>query len=140
MTAGPGQRLDKWLWHARFFKTRTLATDFVRAGKLRLNGDKTDKPHYAVKAGDVLTFPKGRQVRVIKVVGFAVRRGPFSEAQLLYEDQSPPAPSGPHPGGDSPERRQPSTLPGGVPRRDAGAGRPTKKERRQLDRLRGDDE
>lgn len=140
MTEGSGQRLDKWLWHARFFKTRTLATEFVRAGKLRLNGDKTDKPHYGVKAGDVLTFPKAREVRVIKVLGFAARRGPYAEARLLYDDLTPEAPAGPHPGGDTPERPQPAILPGGVPRRAAGAGRPTKKERREIDKLRGEDE
>ena len=69
-------RVDKWLWHARFFKTRNLASGTVRAGHLRVNGQKISKPATNVKLGDVLTFPQGR-------------RGPASEAQTLYQDLTP---------------------------------------------------
>jgi len=83
-------RLDKWLWHARFFKTRTLAAKVVSGGHVRVNANKVSKPSTAVLAGTVLTFPQGNQIRVIKIVELGTRRGPASEAQTLYEDLSPP--------------------------------------------------
>ncbi len=115
-------RADKWLWYARFFKTRGLATKACNAGKLRVSGELVSKAHYQLKPGDVLTFPQGRHVRVIKVVSLATRRGPAAEAQALYEDLKPP----------SPEARLPRTP----ATRAAGAGRPTKRDRRALDKLR----
>lgn len=121
-------RADKWLWYARFFKSRSLATQLCQAGRLRLSGHGTVKPHYKVKVGDVLTFPQGQHIRVIKVLALGSRRGPASEAQALYEDLKPPAPE--------------SKLPAGTPdalttaKRDPGAGRPTKRDRRALERLR----
>ena len=92
MTQGaqPSIRADKWLWYARFFKTRTLASKVCAAGKLRIAGSATVKAHQKVKAGDVLTFPQGRHIRVVKVLALGVRRGPASEAQGLYEDLKPP--------------------------------------------------
>ncbi len=84
------QRLDKWLWCARFFKTRALAARFCDDGRMRVSGQLTHKAHYAVRAGDVLTFPLGPYIRVIKITGLAARRGPPAEARRLYEDLAPP--------------------------------------------------
>ncbi len=116
-------RADKWLWYARFFKTRTLASKVCASGKLRLSGSLVAKAHQKVKVGDVLTFPQGRHIRVVKVVALGSRRGPAPEAQGLYEDLKPP----------TAETRLPRDTP--VAPRDAGSGRPTKKDRRALGRL-----
>jgi ribosome-associated heat shock protein Hsp15 len=83
-------RLDKWLWHARFYKTRTLATDMVTRGKVRVNGSRVTKPALAVGAGDTLTLVQGREVRVVRITGLPQRRGPASEAQNFYDDIAPP--------------------------------------------------
>lgn len=85
MDKADGQRLDAWLWRARFFKTRALAATVVTKGRVRLNGDRVAKASRQVRAGDVLTFPQGGDIRVVRVLDFAERRGPASEAQLLYE-------------------------------------------------------
>ncbi|MCV2881444.1 RNA-binding S4 domain-containing protein [Actibacterium sp. XHP0104] len=82
----PAIRLDKWLWHARFFKTRTLAARVVSAGHLRLNSVKMSKPGHRVVPGDVLTFPQGAVIRVVRVLAPGTRRGPAPEAQALYAD------------------------------------------------------
>lgn len=116
-------RADKWLWYARFFKTRTLASKVCASGKLRLSGSLVAKAHQKVKVGDVLTFPQGRHIRVVKVVALGSRRGPAPEAQGLYEDLKPP----------TAETRLPRDSQ--VAPRDAGSGRPTKKDRRALGRL-----
>ncbi len=79
-------RLDKWLWHARFFKTRGWAADEVSAGHVRVNGIKVSKPARAVGEGDTLTFPQGARIRVVRVTATAVRRGSANEAQALYID------------------------------------------------------
>ena len=121
-------RLDKWLWYARFFKSRSLATAFCNAGKLRIDGVIVKKAHHQVKPGEVLTFQRGHQVRVIKVVTLGTRRGPAVEAQALYEDLSPPPPA----------RTDAAEKPAKAGVRDPGAGRPTKLERRRLDKLRGE--
>ena len=113
MTESPSIRIDKWLWQARFFKTRTLAATLVSAGKVRLNGVHLSKPAKTVSPGDVLTFPQADTIRVIKVLGCGDRRGPAPEAQALYDDLTPPA----------------VTTPPQNPRFD-GKGRPTKKDRR----------
>ena len=84
--ASEGLRLDKWLWQARFFKTRTLAAQLVAKRRLRINQTIITKAHHRVRPGDVLTFPQGRLVRVVRVVDLGSRRGPASEAQTLYED------------------------------------------------------
>jgi len=122
MNDGPTLRLDKWLWFARFCKSRTLATKLCAAGRIRLCGSVVAKAHQLVRPGDVLTFPLGPHVRVIKVLQLGQRRGPATEARTFYEDLSPPAPP---------------AHPPGV-RRDPGSGRPTKADRRALDRLRDD--
>ena len=83
-------RVDKWLWHARFFKSRALAAKLVGSGKLRVNREIVRKPGATVKPGDVLTFAKGHDIRVIKVLALGERRGPASEAQMLYDDLSLP--------------------------------------------------
>lgn len=82
----PKLRLDKWLFHARFFKSRELAQDCVENGHLRLNAQRCLKPAHAVMVGDVLTFPQGNQIRVIRVLALSDRRGPALEAQQLYRD------------------------------------------------------
>jgi ribosome-associated heat shock protein Hsp15 len=84
-------RLDKWLWHARFVKTRSLAAELCDSGRIRCEGTLVTKAHHPVKPGMVLTFPLGRHIRVIKVVALGERRGPAAEAQQLYEDLAPPA-------------------------------------------------
>ncbi|MEM1129375.1 MAG: S4 domain-containing protein [Pseudomonadota bacterium] len=81
-----GIRLDKWLWHARFFKTRTRATELVASGKVRVNGRHARKPGTLVRRGDTLTFPQGRDIRVVRIVSLSQRRGPAVEAQALYDD------------------------------------------------------
>lgn len=81
-----GLRLDRWLWHARFFKTRALAADVAERRKVRVNRMLINKSHYRVRPGDVLTFPQGRTVRVVRVLALGSRRGPASEAQALYEE------------------------------------------------------
>ena len=84
------ERIDKWLWHARFFKTRSLATAEVAAGHLRLNGQKIGKPAHPVGEGDTLTFPQGGRIRLIRVTSLGTRRGPATEAQALYIDLDAP--------------------------------------------------
>lgn len=83
--ATPGLRIDKWLYQARFFKTRALAAKIVSKG-VRINGDRTNKTHALVRPGDVLTFRQVDDVRVIRVTALSERRGPATEAQTLYED------------------------------------------------------
>ncbi|UGX99899.1 RNA-binding S4 domain-containing protein [Bradyrhizobium quebecense] len=80
------QRLDKWLWHARLVKARTSAAELVASGHVRINGTREKSPGHAVKAGDVITVALDNSVRVLKVTGFAERRGDASSARVLYED------------------------------------------------------
>jgi ribosome-associated heat shock protein Hsp15 len=80
------QRLDKWLWHARVVKARSSAAALVVAGHVRVNGVREKAPGHAVKASDVLTIGLDRSVRVLKVIGFAERRGDASAARVLYDD------------------------------------------------------
>ncbi len=112
-------RIDKWLWHARFFKTRSLAAARVKTGAARINGNLTHKPASMITAGDVLTFEQGDHIRVIQIDALGVRRGPAPEAQALYTDLSPPQPKS--------QNKQP-VNPGFD-----GKGRPSKKDRRTLD-------
>lgn len=128
--AHPSLRLDKWLWYARFFKSRSLAARACAAGEVRLNGTRIEKAHALVRAGDVLTFAAGSRIRVVRVAALGVRRGPAPEAQALYVDLDPPPARGASDGAAVP-------VPV-VARRDRGAGRPTKAERRALQRLRGE--
>lgn len=78
-------RLDKWLFHARFYRTRPLAQAATQAGRVRLNGVRIEKPGHAVKPGDVVTLGRGGQVMAVRIVALAERRGPATEAQLLYQ-------------------------------------------------------
>ena len=120
------RRLDKWLWYARFFKSRSLATKFCASGKLRLNEKVVRKAHYGLRVGDVLTFPRGRHIRVVRVVDLGTRRGPAPEAHALYDDLDPPQ-----------ARNNGDARPLGPAKREPGAGRPTKRERRATDELKG---
>ena len=125
MTHKPSEktrRLDQWLWYARFYKSRSLAAKICRARKVRINGVAQSKASATVTEGDVLTFAKGERIFVVKVHGLGHRRGPAAEARALYEDLSPPRPLQPTPTPMSEDR----------PR---GAGRPTKADRRAIERL-----
>lgn len=77
-------RIDKWLWHARFYRSRALAQQAASSGLLRLNGARVEKPSAAVQPGDIVTLPRGRDVLAVQVEALAVRRGPFAEARKLY--------------------------------------------------------
>jgi ribosome-associated heat shock protein Hsp15 len=78
-------RIDKWLWQARFYRSRALAQDAAESGIVRLNGARVVKSGHAIKCGDVLTIPQGREILVVRVVALGKRRGPASEARALYE-------------------------------------------------------
>ena len=97
MTEITRQRLDKWLWHARVTKTRSLAQKLISAGKVRIDGSKTVSPSQAVKSGDTLTITLPNAIKILEVVGFSEKRGSFTIASQLYKDLSPPAPSTPKP-------------------------------------------
>ena len=84
--AAPRLRLDKWLWQARFFKSRSLAAELIEAGSVRVNGTRVSRPGRDVGAGDTLTFPQGTRIRVIRILALGLRRGPAPEAQMLYLD------------------------------------------------------
>ena len=107
------QRIDQWLWHARFFKTRSRATKLVAAGHVRADGERVGKASFALRPGITLTFPQARRIRVIRVEALATRRGPAPEAQALYTDLTPPP------------RDEPPPNP-----RYEGKGRPSGKDRR----------
>jgi len=111
-------RIDKWLWHARFFKTRSLASKIVSAGHVRVNGKKISKSATAVCAGDRLRFAQGRIEREVEVLGLGERRGPAAEAQTLYQDHTPVQKIDPQ-----------------APRFE-GKGRPTKQNRRRMGLMR----
>jgi ribosome-associated heat shock protein Hsp15 len=119
------QRIDKWLWHARVVRTRSAAAALSGAGLVRINGARIDTSSRPVRPGDVVTIALDRNVRVLKVIGYAERRGSADIARTLYEDLTPP----PAP----PQEPQAGA-------RDEGAGRPTKRQRREIDRLQGRDE
>ncbi|NGN42183.1 RNA-binding S4 domain-containing protein [Mesorhizobium sp. CGMCC 1.15528] len=128
MSADGRQRIDKWLFFSRAVKSRSLGAKLAQAGRVRINGDKSSQAADSVKPGDVLTITLERRILVYKVLSCGSRRGPAEEARLLYEDISPaPAPK---------DALLPDAL---VPVRDAGSGRPTKRQRRETDRLRGGD-
>lgn len=80
------QRLDKWLWCARFMRARADCARLIANGSVRINRQATDKAHARLHVGDVLTVPVHGGVRVVRVLALAVRRGPSAEARLLYEE------------------------------------------------------
>jgi len=126
VTASPPRetiRIDKWLWQARFFKSRSQATAAVAAGRVRIGDTVIARPARAVGPGDLLAFVHGDAPRVVRIVSCGQRRGPAPEAQGLYDDLSPPV--------------QPQDAARHNPAPDGG--RPTKRNRRALDAfLQGD--
>ena len=120
-------RIDRWLWFARFFKSRSLAAKACINRKVRVNGSIVAKSNHQVKSSDILTFPQGREIRIVRVVALATRRGPAAEAQTLFEDLI--------------ERSQKESAIYGYDakqaRRADGAGRPTKADRREIMRFLG---
>jgi ribosome-associated heat shock protein Hsp15 len=118
---GPGQatiRIDKWLWFARLFKSRSLAAKLCAGNRVRVNRRVVAKSSASIRVGDVLTFPQGSGIRVVKILALGTRRGPAPEAATLYDDLTPqPSPQ------DAPEPRQ------------VRGGRPTKAGRRAIVRL-----
>ena len=120
------QRIDKWLWHARVVRTRSAAAELAGSGHVRVNGDRISLASRAVKAGDVVTVGLDQRVRVMKVLAFAERRGSAEDAAPLYEEL----------GDRSKPSRPAQPAPPTTPVREAGAGRPTKRDRRTLDRFR----
>jgi ribosome-associated heat shock protein Hsp15 len=88
MTGQESQRIDKWLWHARFARTRGAAQDLARSGHVRVNREKVREPSRLVRPGDVLTLSLGRGVRVVRVLKIAEKRDSYDLARFLYEDQA----------------------------------------------------
>jgi ribosome-associated heat shock protein Hsp15 len=134
--AGTGQiplhkeRLDRFLFFSRAVKSRTLAQKIIETGAIRVNSERTDRSDHKVGAGDVLTMSLHGRILVWRIIDPGTRRGPAPEAQGLYEDLSPP----PTPKADL------SPYDAAIAERPAGSGRPTKKERRDTDRLLGSDD
>jgi ribosome-associated heat shock protein Hsp15 len=118
--SGEAVRVDRWLWAARAFRSRTLAAEACDGGKVEINGARA-KPHKLLRNGDLVAVSTPVGKRSWKVVGLAERRGPASTARTLYEDLTPPSPP----------------VDKFFVRRERGSGRPTKRERRQLDRWSG---
>ncbi|WP_322990535.1 RNA-binding S4 domain-containing protein [Hoeflea sp.] len=114
-------RIDKWLFFARVLKSRTLAGKFVAGGNVRVNSEKIDQPSLAVKPGDVLTISLERRILVLKIVACGHRRGPAPEAQALYQDLTP-----------APTESEKIAAAG---QREPGSGRPTKRDRRRIDKF-----
>jgi ribosome-associated heat shock protein Hsp15 len=124
------QRIDKWLWHARLVRTRAAAAALAASGHVRVNGQRVDAASRSVRLGDVVTVALDRSVRVLKVAGFAERRGAAESARVLVEDLMPAASAQiavPH-----------ASEPVGL--RQPGTGRPTKRERRAIAHFRREDE
>jgi ribosome-associated heat shock protein Hsp15 len=117
------QRIDKWLWHARVVRTRSAAAALAASGHVRVNGVRIAAPAKTVRAGDVVTIALDVRVRVLKVTGFAPRRGAADAGRALYEELAPAEPARPV------ERSAPTAV------REGGAGRPTKQERRAMERF-----
>jgi len=117
------QRIDKWLWHARIVRTRSAAAALAASGHVRINGRRVDAPSRAVRPGDVVTVALDRAVHVLRVLDFSERRGSADEARRLCEALAP-----------SPRCKDAPAWPL------AGGRRPTKRERRAIDRLTSADE
>lgn len=119
-------RIDKYLWAIRLFKTRSQATEACKAGRIKLEGNNIKASH-EVKVGETYHIVKGAERKVVKVTGLLENRGDYQTAIKFYEDLTPP------------EQTQgfQSMFHSPVLRRDRGAGRPTKRERREIDELQG---
>jgi ribosome-associated heat shock protein Hsp15 len=117
------QRIDKWLFFARLRKSRSLAAKSVESGDVGVNDVKIRQPSHLVRAGDVIVVSGERHDTVVKVLHPGERRGPYEEARLLYQDITPPPPP----------REERSLFAQAT--RELGTGRPTKRERRETDRL-----
>jgi ribosome-associated heat shock protein Hsp15 len=118
------QRIDKWLWHARVVRTRTAAAGLAGSGHVRLNGARVELASRAVRVGDVVTVALDCTVRVLKVLGFAERRGSAEVARVLYEELSTTA----------------RAVEAPLAARRSGEGRPTKRDRRVIDRFTGEND
>ena len=114
-------RLDKWLWHARFFKSRGGASAYTGAGNVRVNGTRQTRSSARIRVGDTLTFALHGHVRVVEIIALSARRGPAAEARTLYHDYEPP------------ENRPKMLSETKLAPRPPGSGRPTKRERRAQD-------
>ncbi len=119
------QRIDKWLFFARMAKSRSLAQGLISDGRVKVNGSRIAQPSVNIKPGDTVEIVLDRRDLVLKVVSGGVRRGPYQEARLLYEDHSPPPPP------------KEELTPYEIATRAPGAGRPEKKDRRAINRLLG---
>jgi|SRR5690606_4870136 len=117
-------RIDKYLWAIRIFKTRSLATEACKAGKVKLNGQNV-KPSYLVKEGETYSIQKGIEKKVIKVLGLLERRSDAKTAVTFYEDLTPVEET----------YKYKSVFHAPVLKRDRGSGRPTKRDRREIDSL-----
>jgi ribosome-associated heat shock protein Hsp15 len=122
-------RLDKWLWAARFFKTRALAADAVDAGRVSVNDERVKRAR-SIAVGDVVTVRKPPFEQTVKVLGLAEMRGPASVAALLYEET-------PESVGVREKLAAQLRTAGPSAFRDPGEGRPSKRDRREIDRWRG---
>lgn len=120
-------RLDIYLYYIRIFKSRSIATKFVSTNRLRISGQVTQKPHKMISIGDVLTISINDNIKILKVLDIPNRRGPYSESLNFYEDITPI--------GNIPKKKSIKLDMKFVER----VGRPTKRERRQTDRLMGRD-
>ncbi len=127
--SGDRQRIDRWLWHARVVKTREGAKALVESGRVRVDRVRETKAGAPVRIGQVLTVTLPARVRVLRVIGFVEQRGSAEVASRLFEDLSPPP--------EPTETADEAPAPGA---REPGAGRPTGRDRREIDRLRGGEE
>ncbi len=119
------QRLDKWLFFTRLIKSRSLAQKAIEDGRVAVNDERVTQSSFQLKTGDMLELALDRRSLIVRVLGPGERRGPFEEARLLYDDLTPEQPK---------EKLSAYEL----ATRERGAGRPTKKERRDTDRLKPD--
>ena len=124
MSASPltEARVDKWLWAARCFKTRSMASNACTAGHVKVDGNSV-KASKVVRIGDTIEVRTPGGLRILEIAAIGVRRGPAPEAQKLYIDHTPPPP---------PKEEAPAEV-----YRDRGAGRPSKRDLRELRKIRG---
>ncbi|WP_267551158.1 RNA-binding S4 domain-containing protein [Rhizobium rhizogenes] len=126
--SGSRQRIDKWLFFARMVKSRSLAQVYVQNGSVRVNGERVSQPSHGIKVGDRIELSLERRDVILVVRSAGERRGPFEEARLLYEDLTPPPD----------ETKRLTAFEQAL--RAPGSGRPTKRDRRAIDRLTSDED